>query len=158
MISIIRFSLSFCLCKQKKHIENNKMINFYIPFLPDIIFSFFPTEYSCINLFNKVWFQLNQTNMVVLILHWFILPRCDFSVFIFTFGASAFLGRVPGQRVVCCHWPQRLATAENAFLALWLAETVTLPQLSVRTENQSDSDICSEPRGEPRRRFGVCPL
>lgn len=64
---------------------------------------------------------------------------------------------VSRQRVVCCYWPQRLATALKAFPILWLARAVTLAQLSDRAANQSDSDICSEPRGEPRRlRLSIC--
>lgn len=94
-----------------------------------------------------------------MIVFWFCVDLsfldCEFSILIFTLH-QPLLGRIKATRGLLL-LAAEISHGTDAFPVLWLARAVTLAQLSDRAANQSDSDICSEPRGEPRRlRLSIC--
>lgn len=95
----------------------------------------------------------------LMIVFWFCIDLsfldCEFSILIFTLH-QPLLGRIKATRGLLL-LAAEISHGTDAFPVLWLARAVTLAQLSDRAANQSDSDICSEPRGEPRRlRLSIC--
>lgn len=105
-----------------------------------------------VGLFHLVCVQIHLKTVKLLLLHWFVHDYCDFLPHPPTHDAPTRRITLPWACIKQTRGLLWLATAgcSSRFSPLRLAETGNSSLLRIVADVQSDSDICSEPRGEQR--------